>query len=178
MVESPAGEGVIRAHRPPLSRSTKRIPRALSSASCMWLEWNYAARFPQPRKGRKAQGLRYERRVNEYLFNQFELFVPNLPFRYCDSSGAHVCIPDGILFRPQEVIIFEVKLTHTLKAYWELTKTYRPVVQRALGRRVRVCEITQSYDPRTPFPTGGVHRTVQSFLESSDKEGVVLWRPQ
>lgn len=166
----------VRAHRF-RSSSTKRIPRALTSASCMWTEWNYAAKFPQPRKGRKAQGLRYERKVNAYLFDLFPNFVPNLPFRYCDSSGAHVCIPDGILFRPTEVIIFEVKLTHTLKAYAELTRTYRPVVQRALGRRVRVVEITQSYDPRIPFPTGGVFPSIERFLESSDKEGVVLWRP-
>jgi hypothetical protein len=58
----------------------------------------------------------------------------------------------------------------------ELTKLYRPVIHRALGRPVRCCEITQSYDPRTPFPTGGVYGTVDAFLRSSDREGVVLWR--
>lgn len=158
--------------------SSKRVPRHLSSAQALWADFNLAAQFPRPRKGRKAEGLRYEKKVNDFLEGKYSSFIPNLPFEYYDRTGKHLCIPDGILFTHQGVIVFEVKLTHTIKAYWELSTLYRPVIRLALRVPVRVAEITRSYDPSAPFP--GAQKPFQSvdaFLHSNASEGVILWRP-
>lgn len=173
-----SGSRASRARGGPLS--SKRVPRCLSGAKAMWLEHNYAQRFPQPRKGRKAEGLRYERKVLSFLTERYPQFLGSLPFTYWDHLGKHICIPDGILLGETFPVVFEVKLSHTLKAYWELSLLYRPVVSMALGRPVRVAEITQSYDPSMPIPSVN-HKpfsSVEDFLSSGVNEGVILWRPK
>lgn len=177
----PATVTVCRAFRRRGSpSSSKRVPRRLTSARPMWLGHNLSETYPKPKVGRKAQGVRYERKVNQYLTERFEAFVSNLPFEYVDRTGRHFCIPDGILLQGNSAVVFEVKLSHTLRAYWELVNLYRPVVELALGCKVRIAEITQSYDPSAPIPSVN-HRpfgTVSDFLESGVNEGVILWRPQ
>lgn len=173
-----AGPRASRSRGGPLS--SKRVPRLLSSAKPMWQEHNYALRFPQPRKGRKAEGIRYERKVLTYLTSAFPQFLGSLPFTYWDKSGKHICIPDGVLLGENLPVVFEVKLSHTLRAYWELCLLYRPVVSMALGRPVRIAEITQSYDPSSPIPTVNPKPfgSVEDFLSSGVSEGVILWRPK
>lgn len=157
--------------------TSKRIIRGLREAVPLLSEPNYALRFPTAKRGRKGVGLRFERKVCETLAERYPFFLPNLAIRYRDSGGSGVCIPDGILFREREIVVFEMKLSHTPRAYYELIGLYAPVISRAFGRPVRVAEITRNYDPTLPFPGEfGVAKDVREFLDSDWKVGVILWR--
>lgn len=157
--------------------SSKRIIRGLREATPLFSEPNYARRFPTVKRGRKGTGLRFERKVCERLAARYPFFLPSLAVRYRDSGGSGVCIPDGILFRERELVVFECKLSHTPRAYWELEGLYAPVLRRAFGLPVRVAEITLNYDPTRPFPVEcGIFREVREFLDSDFAVGVILWR--
>lgn len=69
----------------------------------------------------------------------------------CDER---FCQPDVILETPKEIFLCEIKLSHTLDAYWQLQSLYRPVVSKLYGERpVRLVEITRSFDPAVLFPS-------------------------
>ena len=157
--------------------TSKRIIRGLRDATPLFSEPNYHLRFPTAKRGRKGAGLRFERKACDHLMSRYPFFLPNLAIRYRDSAGSGVCIPDGLLFREKEIIAFEMKLSHTRRAYYELSGLYKPVLERAFGLPVRIAEVTRNYDPGDPFPVSFVIcQDVGEFLTSTATVGVVLWR--
>lgn len=108
--------------------------------------------------GPQKNGLRYERRVQKYLEEQFgKLYLasPWICFReVLDTSVAHRCQPDGLLFSGDStrVTIVEIKHSHTQRAWWQLRKLYQPVLQALYPEAsVQVCEVTRYYDNMIPF---------------------------
>ena len=69
-----------------------------------------------------------------------ELYLPSPWFRYQVEWSWKYCQADGLLFLPAtgSVVICEAKLAHTFRAYRQLSKLYRPVVQ-SLFPRWTVC---------------------------------------
>ena len=118
-----------------------------------------------PGTGSAAQraGKRYERKVlkalekqvcnNEGIMLRVSPWIGYTVFSTSINDEKH-CQPDLLLETPNEVYICEVKLTHTVDAYWQLTSLYAPVVRKLYpGRSIRLVEITRSFDPVVRFPS-------------------------
>lgn len=114
----------------------------------------------KPGTGSAAQraGKRYEYKVLAALTRQFAgspVFVrpsPWIAFTSVMMEERH-CQPDLLLETPEEIFLCEIKLSHTLDAFWQLHRLYRPVVEVLHAPKpVRLVEITRSFDPAVRFP--------------------------
>lgn len=119
-------------------------------------------RFPSPGTTSRVQrlGKRYEAKVIKALQ---KLNGPRAdswhygPWLYYTNSdgAARYCQPDILLCdsSEQRIWLFEIKLTHTIDAHFQLRKLYLPVVKAVFPNyRIHLVEITRSYDPATNFP--------------------------
>lgn len=131
-------------------------------------------------------GLRYEQKAHLYLQETLQDYAVSPRFNFRDDTGGRICIPDG-LFYPlgmnKPVFIFEIKISHTSDAWWQLRRLYQPVVARYFAnteRAVGVVEVCQSLDPATPFPENYVViEDLRKWVEAGDpnKFGVFQWKP-
>lgn len=111
--------------------------------------------------GAKASGIRYERRVNKQLLEDTEnpqdtgiTYLPGVWFGFLDASGrTRYCQPDGLLIDlfNRRVTIVEIKVRHTLLAWWQVRALYQPVI-RAIFKsenwpHVQGLEIVRAYEP-------------------------------
>lgn len=114
----------------------------------------------QRRTGKRAEGIRYEKKVhllNEERFG--ERYVASPWFRFQELGGERVrwCQPDAILFNLEEgtITIVECKLQHTSDAWWQLKWLYLPVLSKAFPGTLwefRLIEVVKWFDPATAFP--------------------------
>lgn len=123
-------------------------------------------------------GLAYEQKVQDILQAIYgEKFFCDVPILYEDRRGLHRCIPDGVLRTDAcTVVIVEVKLRHTSRAWWQLERLYFPVLRQLVGPSVRIqrAEICRSYDPDEEF---GPHDYCESLHKlPSDRVGVLQWK--
>jgi hypothetical protein len=101
-------------------------------------------------KGRKAEGIRYERKVQEHLsFEYPESYLPSPWFQFKKEGTDRFlwCQPDGI--------IIEIKHSHTSDAWWQTRRLYMPVMAVAFDQElwtIQVCEVVRWYDAATAFP--------------------------
>jgi len=111
-------------------------------------------------RGRKAEGLRYERKVGIYLEEHFEdryVLGPWFEFTTAYSGSVFLhCQPDFLVFdiRRGTITVGEVKLKHTSDAWFQLRQLYVPVVRHVFGPTwdYRVVEVAKIFDPDTLFP--------------------------
>ena len=139
-------------------------------------------------KGRKAQGIRYERKVLEFLEASSPLpLYPGPWIEFWDKERGkwtkRWCQPDGLLLDPWEgrAIVVEVKYQHTSDAWWQLRKLYLPVLEMMLPEyEFFPLEICKWYDPAVSFPEEVAMTPVpwqsQGF-GSSSPFGVHIWKP-
>lgn len=131
-----------------------RSAAGLEEARWQACEWDYLRRFPRPRKGAAGAGVRFEKRVVEALEEKHSAFLPSPVFTFSTKySPKATCIPDGLLFTRDEIIIFEVKLRHTIDAWYQLQQLYAPVVKRVFRRPVRMLEVCRSFNPDEKWPS-------------------------
>lgn len=111
------------------------------------------------RKGSKAEGQRYEAKVQRYLVDAYpDLYLPAPWFRYKTSGSLKSlwCQPDGLLLNTREglITIVEVKLQHTSRAWWQVRHLYEPVVAACFGSVwcIAAVEVVRWFDPDAPFP--------------------------
>lgn len=160
-------------------RFRRCIAAEVKTAHVEWLDYNYSAKFPVPRKGVRAEGIRFERKVLEELSALYPGFVSSLPLRYYTPVGEmRTCIPDGLLFLPDgSLVVVEIKLSHTMAAWFQLSNVYAPVARRATGMPVRLLEVVKSFNPELRFPVPiSVHVSVSSYISSLSPFGVCVWR--
>lgn len=153
------------------------------------ITWAEIAKHPPPfyrdrrRRGRKGQGLRYEKKVHEHFAELYnEEYVASPWFRYTTRATAKVkwAQPDALLFDFNRGIItlIEVKYQHTIDAYWQLMR-YLAITQYLFGSdewQYSLCEVVKWYDAAVSFP---VSVQLLDSLERS-KPGayhVHIWRP-
>lgn len=167
----PAARSSLRASRPPRGIY---LPRGQVS------NVRFGGHVPtsRGRTGAQKAGLVYESKVQDVLEAIYETRYRRSPsLLFDDRSGVHRIIPDGILSLGATVVIVEIKLRHTERAYWQLERLYKPVL-RALavpGSHVLTVEICRSYDPDEPFPDA--HRLVTSLHRlPQDSTGVLQWQ--
>lgn len=140
-------------------------------------------------KGTAAQraGKRYERKALRFLSGLYgSCFVPQPWYKYQTKRDAPLrwCQPDGVLFTPSGVVIFEIKVNFTSNAWWQLRKLYEPVVRVASRvERIAVCVVCKSFDPAVPFPEGYLATNPRKFAALLPQEwdctvtGVIQWTP-
>lgn len=131
--------------------------------------------------GKRAEGVRYEKRVQEFLADCYGgRYAPSPWFRFFANSKWRWCQPDGLLFDPKRGIIniVEVKHSHTSDAWWQTKHLYGPVVQWLFPQRlwrIQFVEICRWYDPQTPFPEP-IRMTPEIEVDTSAFK-VHIWKP-
>lgn len=132
------------------------------------------------RRGRRADGLRYEKKANEHLCSLSDLYLPGPWIIYVVAGKPYWCQPDGLNldYKRGVVTIVEVKLNHTAEAI-KLRDVYEPVVRRIFQRPqwgVKLVEVTRWYDPDVPFPEA-TSLCARPFEHMANSIGVHIWRP-
>lgn len=133
-------------------------------------------------KGRRAQGLRYEKKVLEYLANSCHaplLPSPWIQFQESETSKYRWCQPDGLLINPWKgiIILVEVKYQHTPDAWWQLRHLYGPVVSYLFPHyEIRMAEVCKWYDPAISFPER-IDMLPAVERAGVEKIGVHIWKP-
>lgn len=165
---------------------TKRVaghsrPRGLRLPSSAPRNVRFGGYTPHAKGRTHAQkaGLRYERKVLDVLSSVYGRdFLPSPSILYEDSGGLHRAIPDGLLILPhlRRVIIVEVKLAHTERAWWQLFRLYSPLIVALYpGYTTRAVEICRSYDPAVTLP-GPVSYAVKRDDLLPGMMGVWQWK--
>lgn len=149
-----------------------------------WAAWAQQPPFirEKRRTGRRAQGVRYERKVHEYLEAMFpDQYIPSpwLMFEELGVARPRWCQPDGLLIdlARGEVTIVEVKYQHTSDAWWQMFKLYRPVLEVLLPKGLwtyRCVEVVKWYDPATVFPAAV---RLSECPKGVGEMSVHIWRP-
>ena len=126
--------------------------------------------------------MKYEERVHQHLDALYgKLYVPAPWFQYQEQTESRVryCQPDGLLFdiRLSRVVIVEVKLRHTDRAWWQLRRKYGPVLQYIYPwMEIAYCEVVQWFDVSIPFPEE-VHLRPAVRMARPDEIQVTIWKP-
>lgn len=155
-------------------------PRGFKPLNGPVSEVRFGGRVPVPRGGTAAQkaGRHYEQRVQDVLQEIYvDKFRASPSILYRDKkSRLRRAIPDGLLDVGNYLLVIEIKLTHTEKAWWQLERLYAPLVQHLfLNRRILLVEICRSYDPTIQFPLP--HERITSLhAPSIPHVGVLQWR--
>lgn len=140
--------------------------------------------FTAPRRftGTRRAGVKYEARVHEHLRSLYGgAYVPSPWFQYQDEAESRVryCQPDALLFdsKLRRLIIVEVKLRHTDKAWWQLRHKYGPILQHVYPwMDLAYCEVVQWFDPSIPFPEM-VELRPRVAMARTDEIQVTIWKP-
>lgn len=130
------------------------------------VEWVEFSPTPPPfvhekkRKGRRAEGIRYEKKVhllNEARFGEVYIASPWFRFMEVGADRPRWCQPDALMidFERGQITIVECKLQHTADAWWQLRWLYLPIVAKAFPGtlwKIGLVEVVKWYDPATAFP--------------------------
>ena len=162
---------------PPAPQGFKPAGRVLAAEFCL------STHVRRKRyTGRRLEGVRYERKVHEYL-------AMILPGRYAPSPWVKFfsagscwrwCQPDGLVIDPRKgrITIVEVKYQHTPDAWWQVKHLYLPVLQLIFPPQLweyDLCEIVKWYDPSVIFPEPVVLAHEVDMIHSRFK--VHIWKP-
>lgn len=108
-------------------------------------------------------------------------YIPSVWFNYSDSEADDKwCQADGLIVDPHKgrIIIVEVKLRHCATAYFQLFKTYLPVLQELFGGTYEISciEVVRWFDcatlvPRTPA------LCKEPMQARQGQFNVYIWRP-
>lgn len=136
----------------------------------------------QRRTGRRAQGVRYERRGHQYFQHKFGgwYFAGQWWKFKADGAEPRWCQTDGLLFDPDagRITLLEFKYQHTSDAWWQLRKLYAPIIRRAFGDawEYAVCEVVKWYDPAVAFPEPVKLAKCPTIVRPGEF-GVHIWKP-
>lgn len=136
----------------------------------------------QRRTGRKAEGLRFEKKAQEMLCGLSDLYLPSPWIVYLTEGGRpNWCQPDGLdlNYRTGLITIVEIKYSHTRDSHAQLRGVYEPVVRRLFPRPawgVRVVELVKWFDPDVKYPEP-IEMIPNPLQHTSQKVGVHIWRP-
>lgn len=126
--------------------------------------------------------MKYESRVHEHLRSLYgQAYIPSPWFVYRDAHETRVryCQPDGLLFdqRLSRLVIVEVKLRHTERAWWQLRHKYGPVLRAIYPwMDIAYCEVVQWFDVQIPFPEE-VELRPAVRMSRPDSIQVTIWKP-
>lgn len=140
-------------------------------------------------RGSRAEGLRYEKKAQEYLEKQLEqgqdlelIQSPWLVFKSGDrNSRDRFCQPDSLLvdLSNRHITIIEIKLQHTASAWWQVRQLYEPVLRRIYTNYTfSALEIVKWLDPDVAFPETFYYAENIFDRNSEHKFGVHIFDPR
>lgn len=97
-------------------------------------------------RGVKAMGVRYERE----LARAIPTAVHGQWFQFVDKNGPGHCQTDLLLKTELGLFVLEVKYSWTPAGHLQVSKLYRPVVEKALGQRVWSIQVCRRLTQDTP----------------------------
>lgn len=139
-------------------------------------------RQSQRRRGRRAAGQSYERKVHRELSERYgDFYVPSVWWKFSAAGNLRWCQTDGLLFRflDRSITIIEIKLQHTPDAWWQVKHLYYPVLRKAFPETIwsfSFCEVVKWYDPAVAFPEHH-HLAIDPLIVPAGKFGVHILRP-
>lgn len=188
MVRVVAAKAVAERKAAKMQQRTPPMPRGfLPAEDIEWVKMSPVAppfiRSGRRAGGRRAQGLRYEKKVQEMLLTILpEQYVPS-PWLYFAADGKiRWCQPDGLIFDTANgvITIVEIKYQHTTDAWWQLYRLYLPVVREMFPRqlwKIRTLEIVKWFDPQVAWPLGVKLAEDPRALPQTDLTCVHIWKP-
>ena len=120
------------------------------------LEWARPEPNPPPGlpisrpRGAKAKGVRYERSVVKYLKLTGYLPRHGQWFSYHDANGPGWCQVDILLGSQGKLFALECKYTYVARAWDQLWKLYKPVVELATQRMLYGLVVCKNLTPEVP----------------------------
>lgn len=168
----------------------QKVPPAKGFRPAGVVEWVRYSPVPPPfihkqrRYGKRAQGVRYEGKVQEHLLSLYpENYIPSPWFCFSELGVDRIrwCQPDGLLILPLSglIILMECKLQHTSDAWWQLRWLYLPVIARAFPPNLwkyGFCEVVKWYDCAIPFPEA-IKLKANVADVRAEEFGVHIWKP-
>lgn len=124
----------------------------------------------------------YESRAHKYLeaiYGKAYIASPWFQYQDADETRVRYCQPDGLLFdaRLRRIVIVEIKLRHTEKAWWQLRHKYGPLIQYVFPwMEIAYCELVQWFDMAIPFPEM-VELRPAVRMAKPDEIQVTIWKP-
>lgn len=114
-------------------------------------------------KGSAGKGLAYEKKAHFHLQARYSPQVGEaiyflgewIAFHSPAVAEERYAQPDGLLFDFSKnlIVIVEMKLRHTQKAWWGLRRLYEPLVKALFPSwHVALCEVVHWYDPAVFWP--------------------------
>lgn len=130
--------------------------------------------------GRRLQGVKYEKKVHEYLLAIDEEYIPGPWIKFFAEGKWRYCQPDGFRISLSEgrITLVEIKYQHTSDAWWQLKYLYEPVLRKLFPEDLwefDFVEIVKWFDPLTRFPCE-THLVADPFRKSEDFK-VHIWKP-
>lgn len=131
-------------------------------------------------RGRRATGIRYENRMHEEFGRRYAGYLPSMWFNFADHEHDDKwCQTDGLIVDPWRgnIIIIEAKWQHTVAAYTQLFKLYKPVVSWLFGSKYTIvcCEVVKWFDVAVLTPTRPT-MCKDPVLAKPDKFNVHIWK--
>lgn len=162
-----------------LCRAPPRPPKGLHLPSGEIRNVRFGGTVPTPRGFSPAQrlGLAFETKVHDVLDAIYDVDYRASPsILYEDDRGLHRAIPDGMLRIGRTLVVVECKLSHTERAFWQLSKVYIPLLSRLTIPNIRVVgiEICRNFDPDLKWPER--FEILTSLHKASTRLGVLQWR--
>lgn len=148
------------------ARETSRNPHQHASGSL-------------PPSGAQLAGLRYERKVKDFLLAEFgHSCIPGPWWEFFDGHGRRYCQPDCVVRRGDHIAIFEIKIRWCADAWWQLARLYLPVARQLFPHvaSFHLCAVVRSFDPlvAVPAPVRLIDKAAEAL--SSDDFVVLPWR--
>lgn len=135
-------------------------------------------------RGRRGQGIKYERLAQQYLqelYGASYFASPWIRYREYENEILRWCQPDGLIIEPELGIItlVEIKYSHTYEAYRQLYRCYSPVIQKLFPPELwtfRYVEVVKWYDQQLKLPVETQLCKLPHYA-SEDSLGVHIWSP-
>lgn len=137
--------------------------RRIDSLTLVALINGWPGFIPRPKglKGSKAQGRAYEKKVARKLQRIWPGLISGQWFEYKDSNGIGCCQVDHYVVLPEQIVLFECKLTETDYAFSQIDLLYRPVLEMMYHRPVTGVQVCKHLVQLSPRLISDVRRVVQ-----------------
>lgn len=160
----------------------------LRRADILWARFSdETPTFAKNRKrvrGRRAQGVRYEKKAHTRFSEQYgDRYIQSPWISYLASGDGSVrwAQPDALLIDLDAglITICEMKYQHCTEAYWQLLGKYLPLLQHIFPRdlwRFATVEVVKWYDCSVQFPAAVTLRDAVHRVKPGEF-GVHIWKP-
>lgn len=111
-------------------------------------------------KGKRRSGIIYQTAVGRYLIRQMNLqrirgeLIQEQWLEFYDANGRGYAQPDHYIIMSGKIVLIECKLTATIKAYYQMTDLYRPLLRHIYDLPVtcvQICKVLRRDLPSKEF---------------------------